>query len=537
MIFNSIEFFVFLPIVYFCYLLLNHRGQNIWLLLASYLFYGWWDPRFLSLIAISTAVDFYCGILIDNHKLKKKDIASSVTYLFAMMVICLWLLGDGGSMLILGLIAAAIVGVLAILSNRLFVLEQTQRKKIVLAVSMCVNLGLLATFKYFNFFIDSAEALLMDLGMSQSSLTHLDIVLPVGISFYTFQTMSYSIDIYRGKLKPTHKFIDFALFVSYFPQLVAGPIERATNLLPRIIEKRKVSWEQSAEGLGLIAYGLFKKVVIADGLSASVASIYGTSGAVSTLDVIIATLFFTVQIYCDFSGYSDIARGVSKLLGIDLMRNFRFPYFSRNPSEFWRRWHISLSSWLRDYLYISLGGNRKGTVSMYRNLMLTMVLGGLWHGAAWNFVLWGAYQGGLLVFYRLVSEPLLRVMPLANRLSSLYWVLSLIVFFIFTCYGWLLFRAESFGQIAQFTGLLLSGIDTFNFTIEIPPFSALAGLPILIAYELKGYWLESKGHDGIAIAQLSTKALLVRSGLYGLMLLVFVGALSAPPADFIYFQF
>lgn len=536
MIFNSIEFFVFLPIVYLCYLLLNHRGQNIWLLLASYLFYGWWDPRFLFLIALSTAVDFYCGILIDNHKLTKKGIASSAMYLLVMVLVCLGVFGDSNIILISGLGATVVITALALLSDRLFLLDDVLRKKIALTISMVVNLGLLATFKYFNFFVDSAEALLTDLGMSEASLTHLDIILPVGISFYTFQTMSYSIDIYRGKLKPTHNFIDFSLFVSFFPQLVAGPIERASNLLPRIIEKRKVTWDQSAEGVGLIAYGLFKKVVIADGLSASVASIYGTSGAVSTLDVIVATLFFTLQIYCDFSGYSDIARGVSKLLGIDLMRNFRFPYFSRDPSEFWRRWHISLSSWLRDYLYISLGGNRKGVVKMYRNLMLTMVLGGLWHGAAWNFVLWGAYQGGLLVFYRIVSEPLSRLLPLANRFAAVYWLLSLAIFFMFTCYGWLLFRAESFDQIAVFTGLLFSGIDSFALSVKMPPFSALAGIPILLAYELKGYWLDVRGNS-VSIGQLSIQSLLMRSALYGLMLLIFVGSLSAPPADFIYFQF
>jgi len=537
MIFNSLDFFIFLPIVYFLYLRLNHRGQNIWLLLASYVFYGWWDPRFLSLIAISTAVDFFCGLLINNQKISKKDAFSTIAYLLLMMIVCLYILGDGGSLFVLGLVSVCIIGLFAVFGNQLLALGDSKRKKLALWISMCTNLGLLAVFKYFNFFIDSAESLLTDLGFAQHSLLHLNIILPVGISFYTFQTMSYSIDVYRGKLKPCHKLIDFALFVSYFPQLVAGPIERASNLLPRIMGPRKISWEQCSEGLGLIAYGLFKKVVIADGLSQSVSSVYGSTGAVSGIDIAIATLFFTVQIYCDFSGYSDIARGISKLLGIELMKNFRFPYFSRSPSEFWNRWHISLSSWLRDYLYISLGGNRNGTLKMYRNLMLTMLLGGLWHGAAWNFVLWGAYQGGLLVAYRLVSERL-AAFSLSMRLwPSLCWMFSLGVFFIFTCYGWLLFRAESFDQIAQFTGLLITDLNHFSLSIHIPPFSALAGVPILIACEVAGYWRETKNIEVVTLSSLSYRALCVRSVLYGMMMLIFVGALSAPPADFIYFQF
>ena len=537
MIFNSLEFFVFLPIVYLLYLALNHRGQNLWLLLASYVFYGWWDPRFLSLIAISTAVDFFSGLLIDNQRLSKMYISKTIAFLLAMIVICLFILGDGGTIFYSGLAATAFIALMALVANRLFDKSEQSRKRIALTVSMVTNLGLLGVFKYFNFFIDSAESALMNLGMSETSLVHLDIILPVGISFYTFQTMSYSIDIYRGKLKPCHSILDFALFVSYFPQLVAGPIERASRLLPEILKPRKVSWEQSAEGVGLICYGLFKKVVIADGLAASVASIYGSSGDVSGLDVLIATLFFTVQIYCDFSGYSDIARGVSKLLGIELMLNFKFPYFSRNPSEFWNRWHISLSSWLRDYLYISLGGNRKGKFNTYRNLMLTMLLGGLWHGAAWNYVLWGAYQGGLLVMYRLLADRVIALLPAPERLSTFYWLLSWFVFFIFVCYGWLLFRAESFTQITQFTHLLFTDLFRFDVSIKAPVFPALIGLPILIGYELVGYWRSENGKLPFQIGSMSYLQISMRSFLYGVMILAFIGALSTPPVDFIYFQF
>ena len=540
MIFNSLEFLVFLPIVLLVYYKLTHKQQNIWLLIASYVFYGWWDPRFLFLISMSTTIDFFCGKLLVQNDIKRKDLYAGLSYLFGSCLLFLlffsklkydggWLLFSLGSSLVL-LLAV----VLTVLPRIRFTSTDTRRKA-VLATSMLCNLGLLGFFKYFNFFVDSAEAALLQLGVSQTSLFHLDILLPVGISFYTFQTMSYTIDIYRGKLAPCQKLTDFALFVSFFPQLVAGPIERATNLLPRITERRTFDSNQAFMGIGLISYGMFKKVVIADGVAGSVASIYGTSGQLSGIDILAATFLFTIQIYCDFSGYSDIARGTSKLLGIDLMRNFRFPYFSRSPSEFWNRWHISLSSWLRDYLYISLGGNRVSAIKVYRNLMLTMVLGGLWHGAAWNFVLWGFYQGGLLCLYKAATPMFSSSMN--QKFSNARWLFSLSLFFLFTMYGWLLFRAESMSQIITFTGLIFTDITNFTFSMKIPPFSALMGIPLFIFMEFRGYFHDKKNDMELVNYPKNTTALILRSLLFGLMLFVFIAALSAPPAEFIYFQF
>jgi len=463
MIFNSIEFFVFLPLVLLVYYRVSHSKQNLWLLGASYLFYGWWDPRFLFLISISTTIDFFCGKLLVSDSISKKDRNIGLAYLSGSCVLFLGLFSGSSfdkiwKLMLIGVGTVATIWLAVSLHSELQRLNQEKKRKLVLSISILANLSLLGFFKYFNFFIDSAETALLGLGVSHTSLTHLDIILPVGISFYTFQTMSYSIDIYRGKLQPCNKFFDFALFVAYFPQLVAGPIERATNLLPRIIESRRVTEADIFSGLGLICYGLFKKVVIADGLAGSVSSIYGTTGSVSGLDIAVATFLFTFQIYCDFSGYSDIARGTSRLLGIELMRNFRFPYFSTSPSEFWNRWHISLSSWLRDYLYISLGGNRTSNIKVYRNLMATMVLGGLWHGAAWNFVLWGVYQGTLLCIYRVMTP---KVSSFKGGLqSSIAHLSSLIIFFVLTMYGWLLFRAESLSQIIEFSNLLFTDLFT-----------------------------------------------------------------------------
>ncbi|MDH5528867.1 MAG: MBOAT family protein, partial [Paracoccaceae bacterium] len=321
MLFSELTFWAFFAIVMAAYLVLPHKAQNRMLLVASYVFYAAWDWRFLSLILLSTFVDYLVGL--------------------------------------------ALAGT-----------EDERRRKRLLWLSLGINLGMLAVFKYLGFFIDSFQAMLAGIGYEADPLI-LSIVLPVGISFYTFQTLSYTIDVYRRELKPTRDFLDFALFVAFFPQLVAGPIERAKNLLPNIEMPRVMSWENISRGAVLCLLGLIKKIVIADGLAPSVDAIYSSPDP-SRLDILLATWFFAIQIYCDFSGYTDIARGVAKMLGFGLMRNFAQPYFAANPQEFWRRWHISLSTWLRDYLYISLGGNRGGRWSTYRNLMATMTLGGLW---------------------------------------------------------------------------------------------------------------------------------------------------------------
>ncbi len=331
-----------------------------------------------------------------------------------------------------------------------------RRRRYYLVLSVATNLTLLGFFKYFDFFVDSAVALLASLGLNADPW-QLGIVVPVGISFYTFQTLSYSIDIYRGNLRPTRSLPDFALFVAFFPQLVAGPIERAAVLLPQLEKPRRVTWAGIQSGCFLVGWGLYKKIFIADNLARFVAPVYALDASASGPQVLLATYAFAFQIYCDFSGYSDIARGISRCLGIELMVNFNVPYVATNPREFWRRWHISLSTWLRDYLYISLGGNRGGSFYIYRNLMMTMLLGGLWHGARANFVWWGLYQGLLLCAHRLLEPLILRLTPKQAYAKRLFGTLCWFAFFQCICYGWLLFRSETGLQVWKLTTSLATG--------------------------------------------------------------------------------
>ena len=337
MLFNSYEFFIFLPIVFFLYWFVfknNLKFQNTLILLASYVFYSWWDWRFLSLIIISTIIDYLIGLKIYK-------------------------------------------------SNDLHI------KRYYLLFSIIVNLGILGFFKYYNFFIDSWIILLNSVGYYPSSVWTLNVILPVGISFYTFQTMSYSLDIYYNKLKPTRDIISFAAFVSFFPQLVAGPIERASNLIPQILNKRTFKYNNGVQGLRLILWGMFKKVVVADSLSLQVDYCFNNYHTLNGGLLFLGLIYFSFQIYCDFSGYSDIAIGTAKLFGIDLMKNFKYPYFSRNIAEFWRRWHISLSTWFRDYMYIPLGGSKMGKWISIRNIFIIFIISGFWHGANWTFIAWG----------------------------------------------------------------------------------------------------------------------------------------------------
>ena len=538
MSFDSLAYLIFLPAVWVLYQFLQLRGQNLMLLAASYLFYGWWDTRFLFLIVLSTCVDYLCGIAIESGRLTKDLVLRSATALiggfFAFIVLPTWLgvVGgsspDGTSLNIFWIGAAiALVCSFAPLAYRYVIkLEPEKVKKVFLTTSIFTNLGLLGVFKYFDFFISSAEDVARTFGMVDVELLHLDIVLPVGISFYTFQTLSYSIGVYRGEVKPTRDFAAFSLFVGFFPQLVAGPIERASNLLPRILNHRKVTLDGVADGLFLILLGLFKKVGIANGLAGSVDSVFNSSGAVSGADVFIASTCFAIQIYCDFSGYSDIARGTSKLFGIDLMRNFSQPHFMSNPTEFWQRWHISLSTWLRDYLYISLGGNRKGNLFTYRNLFLTMLLGGLWHGAAWNYVLWGAYQGLILCIHRILTGSKIITGRFKNKWTYIFWVG--LFFFIINAYAWLLFRATSFDQIAEFTRLLFWDFE-LTFSIERPTFSALLGIPMLLLLDV--YFYRS---DDVHLKKLYSP---LRGAIYAALLLVMFMGMSNDPTQFIYFQF
>ncbi|MBZ0265317.1 MBOAT family protein [bacterium] len=472
MLFNSFTFLLFFLITYSLYIVLRKhlKGQNILLLVASYVFYGYWDWRFLSLIILSTIIDYFVGLNLDKSSINK-------------------------------------------------------HRKILLTISVLANLSILSFFKYFNFFAESFSEILALLGMSASYST-LKIVLPVGISFYTFQTMSYTIDIYRKKLKPIRDFSDFALFVSFFPQLVAGPIERASNLLPQIIKPRTITLQHIHSGIFLILWGFFKKVIIADNLALVANNIFNNYSDYTGLGLFVGVLAFTFQIYGDFSGYSDIARGISRLLGFELMLNFRLPYFAVNPSDFWLRWHISLSSWLRDYLYIPLGGSRGGSGNTYRNLMLTMLLGGLWHGAAWNFVIWGAYHGAILVIYRLLERG--RELPVkADGSVDRAWLAIKITFmFILTMIGWILFRAHSYEQIMYFM------TNMFSFEVSAIPSLLKVGrfiLPLVIIQIL-----QHRTKDLLII----TKMKPVFLGLFYLVILFSLCVFSIRESvEFIYFQF
>jgi alginate O-acetyltransferase complex protein AlgI len=353
--------------------------------------------------------------------------------------------------------------------------------------------------------------------------------LPVGISFYTFQSLSYTIDIYRRQFKPTERFFDFALFVAYFPQLQAGPIERARQLLPQLSRPRQLTFDQTARGLYLILFGFFKKIAIADGVAPVVDQVFGSGGRISWIDVVAGTVFFAVQIYCDFSGYTDIARGISKLLGIELVTNFRLPYFATNPQDFWRRWHISLSMWLRDYLYISLGGNRGSLAFTCRNIMITMLLGGLWHGAAWNYVLWGFYQGALLCVYHVWQQ----IRPTQKERSNRGWIfrpVQIIGFFALVCYGWLLFRAHSFAQIFDFSRILVTDFGNLDYAAGFPRLSAIIGLALLIPMEVWQYCTDEPTYY-------QRMPLPLRGFFIAALIVAIMIGMSNEPAQFIYFQF
>lgn len=554
MLFNSIEFFVFLGIVYSLYRILPFHGQNWLLLIAGYVFYGWWDVRFLFLIAFSTTVDFWIGLLLAEGYVPRRQRVVASAFLIGAALVFLNLdlpafaRGDFSHLLsseALGpwvlLFTTILVAMANLVHGRVAKMAPDRRRRLLLFVTVGVNLGFLAIFKYFNFFIGSAEAALSSLGWNAERF-HLDIVLPVGISFYTFQSLSYTIDVSRGQIAAARRLSDFALFVAFFPPMVAGPIERARHLLPQLQHPRRLRLSQSVHGVLLILYGLFKKVAIADGLAGSVNAIYNSTAAVSGGDVALATLLFAFQIFCDFSGYTDIARGVAKLLGIELMVNFDLPYLSRNPSEFWRRWHISLSSWLRDYLYVPLGGNRMGEWRTYANLMTTMALGGLWHGAAINYILWGVYQGGLLCVHRAVTGKL-HTLPtgraaVTNHAPGRYAflraggidALKIGVFFLFVCYGWLLFRANGFAQIAQFSSALMGFGPVVASAIPRPPLSALAGLAILLVLQL-AEWRDGRKE----CFRFWPRP--IQGVLYATMLFVLAMGTSNAPVQFIYFQF
>jgi len=468
-VFNSVIFAVFLAVVFTVYWTAPPRWRNPILLVGSYFFYGWWDWRFLSLLAISTVVDYTIG-----RRMVRTEVKRSRTRL--------------------------------------------------LILSSLVNLGILGVFKYFNFFIESLSSLTSSIGLGELNPA-LSVVLPVGISFYTFQTLSYTFDVYRRRIEPTSNILDFATYVAYFPQLVAGPIERAQRLLPQISDRaRSMPSGTPLQGaLLLILQGLFKKVVLADGVAVVANEVFSNPGEYSWIGATLGVVAFGIQIYGDFSGYTDIARGVSRLFGIELVVNFKQPYLSRNITEFWRRWHISLSDWLRDYLYIPLGGNRGGLWSTLRNLMLTMLLGGMWHGASWNFVMWGGLHGAFLVVHRLT---------IGGRVneSGLRWrdIPAIVVTFAVVHVAWVFFRADTFTdaftvlkRIVRFAGGTTSEADLVliailgGVTLGVDLFTRIQPNPIRI---LQRYPVLAGAGVTAAIA-----AIIVFSG--------------GTPEPFIYFQF
>jgi alginate O-acetyltransferase complex protein AlgI len=461
MLFNSGIFLQFFAAFLLLYWLArnNLRARNVLILLASYLFYGWWDYRFLALLVFSSVLDFLVGLGIAKQ-------------------------------------------------------TDPRRRKLWLACSIVANLTILGFFKYFDFFVLSFQAVMNRLGVHVSPHT-LGIILPVGISFYTFQAMSYTIDVYRKEIPATRNLINFLAYVAFFPQLVAGPIERARHLLPQFERSLTITRAMLEEGVWLMCWGMFKKVFIADNLDPLVSMVF-RSGAYSAVTVVLATIAFAVQIYCDFSGYSDIARGTARVLGFDLMVNFNLPYAAASIREFWRRWHISLSTWLRDYPYISLGGNRAGAARTYVNLWITMVLGGLWHGAAWNFVLWGMWHGFGLMINRAFGEN--------SRRSFLSWIGTL----CFVLYGWLLFRARSMEEIIGMTRALanFSAPAWINsYVINLVVFT----LPLIVV-EL---WQFRSG-DVLAPLRLRPWP---RALLQGALLLGIILYWERNQAPFIYFQF
>ncbi len=464
MLFTELRFLFFFAVVFGVHWMLRANGlRKSWLLAASYAFYAAWDWRFLSLIVGSTVIDYFVG----------RRLASASTH-----------------------------------------------RRRWLAVSIVANLGVLATFKYFGFFLDSAVGLLEWLGFTASRPT-LSLILPVGISFFTFQTMSYTLDVYRRKLAPVSCFRDFALFVAFFPQLVAGPIVRASAFLPQLTSERRLARVPFRHVIGLFLAGFIKKVCVADRVALFVDPVFADPSAFTAGSIQLAVFLYAVQIYCDFSGYTDMAIATARMLGFRLPRNFNFPYFAANITDFWRRWHMSLSSWLRDYLYISLGGNRGSRIFTYRNLMLTMLLGGLWHGAGWNFVVWGAIHGGALVVHK---EWRRRVPALAGPLGAF---LGMMLTFQVVCLAWIFFRATSFAD----AWVLARSYVTFASpgTAELDTFGLVWLVPLVLVHAICALRIPER-----LVVRMPDWGLAFAYGAASYAAILFVPMSSAP---FIYFQF
>ncbi len=477
MLFNSIDFSIFFPIVFIAYWLLNKnlKLQNFLIVFSSYIFYGWWDSKFLTLIFISTLIDFSIGIALlkENKQILRK--------------ILLW-------------------------------------------ISIVFNLGLLGFFKYYNFFIENLATAFSFFG-SEIKINTLSIILPVGISFYTFQTLSYSIDIYFRKLEPTKDFIAFSAFVSFFPQLVAGPIERATNLLPQMQRKRIFNYELAVDGLRQILWGLFKKVVIADQCALMANQTFENPAAYSGSTLVIGAVFFSFQIYGDFSGYSDIAIGTSKLLGFDLIQNFKFPYFSRDIAEFWRRWHISLSTWFRDYVYFSLGGSQGSRLKNVRNVFIIFIVSGFWHGANWTFIVWGLLNALYIAPFIILKNHRnnIEIVAKGKIIPQLKDVFNIGLTFSLTVFAWIFFRAENLNHAGQYISQI------FSISLFTIPNIFSKKLVLLILFFMTVEWLGRESN--YAIEKLGSNVSRFYKWIFYYLLVIAIIYYSGSDQQFIYFQF
>lgn len=483
MLFNTFEFMYFFIVIVLLYFIIPKRFSWFLLLCASYYFYMCWKPEYILLIVFSTLIDYFASIRMSKLNDQKK-----------------------------------------------------RRKYLIL--SLCTNLGLLFTFKYFNFFLGSIQTGFNVIGQDVS-FPVLNVLLPVGISFYTFQTLSYTIDVYMGRVEAEKHLGIFALYVSFFPQLVAGPIERSTHLLPQLREKHKFDWDRIKDGLTLMLFGFFKKVVIADNVAILVEQVYGTPQAYTGLPLIIATIFFAFQIYCDFSGYSDIAIGTAKVLGVDLMRNFNKPYLARSIQDFWRRWHISLSTWFKDYLYIPLGGNRVRKSRWVFNLFITFTLSGLWHGASFTFVIWGALNGVYLILGQVlkpVKAQLRKFFGFRDE-SFFYKLFSWAFTMCLVLIGWVFFRAESLSD-AIYVLTHLNGVMDFNLIYDLGLTKPQLHVTLISIFVLM--FIEIIDHENIGIWLVKKEPLLLRYAVYYafIVAIILFGVYgNYDPAKFIYFAF
>lgn len=479
MLFNSFEFALFFPVVFIAYWFFgksDKKKQNIILFIASYIFYGWWDVRFLFLLAFSTALDYFTGIKIAES-------------------------------------------------------EHTTLRKTWLWISIGTNLAFLGIFKYYNFFVDSFASLLGLAGIHVDPVL-INVILPVGISFYTFHGLSYVIDIYYRRICPERNIIDYSLFVSFFPLLVAGPIERATHLLPQLKKARIFDYSKAIDGLRQILWGLFKKIVIADSCAEYVNQIFSPAAEFSGSTNLLGALLFTVQIYCDFSGYSDIALGTARLLGIELLKNFSFPYFSRDIGEFWRRWHISLSTWFRDYLYIPLGGSKGGMAKKIRNTFIIFLVSGFWHGANWTFIVWGLLNAIYFIPLLLlgVNRSNLDTVATGRVLPNIKELASMLVTFGLTVFAWIFFRAESLSHASGFIGNIFS-----SSIISMPQILPQKVLFLILLFFLME-WMGREYSYGIQFISKVQSAILRRS-MYVIIALAILIFGRFAENQFIYFQF